>query len=94
MPSPSWHSAEEHAYALLDWMQGPGGRAGEVPARELMQLHLEMCAELFWQQTPWIPVAKAFRKLINDPHHHFCSRDSRRMVVYRHTPSRGAADKK
>ena len=83
MDSPSWHSAEEHAAALLDWMQGPGGRVGEVPARELMQLHIEMCAELFWQQTPWIPVAKGFRKLINDPHHHFASRNSRRVVVYR-----------
>jgi hypothetical protein len=83
MDFPSWHSAEEHADALLDWMQGPGGRVGEVPARELMQLHIEMCAELFWQQTPWIPVAKAFRKLISDPHHHFASRNSRRVVVYR-----------
>jgi hypothetical protein len=26
MDSPSWHSAEEHAAVLLDWMQGPGGR--------------------------------------------------------------------
>ena len=70
MRPPSWHSAEEHADALLDWMQGPGGRVGEVPARELMRLHIEMCAELFWQQTPCDPVAKAFRKLISDPHHH------------------------
>ena len=31
----------------------------------------------------WIPVAKAFRKLINDPRHHLCSRSSRRVVVYR-----------
>lgn len=90
--SPSWHSAEEQAAALLDWMQGPGGRVGEVPARELMGLHIEMCAELFWQQTPWIPVAKAFRKLIDDPHHHYASRNSRRVVVYRipcPAPSRG-----
>ena len=81
--TPSWHSPEEHAAALLDWMQGPGGRVGEVPARELMSLHIEMCAELFWEITPWIPVAKAFRKLINDPHHRHASRNSRRVVVYR-----------
>jgi hypothetical protein len=81
--TPSWHSPEEQAAALLDWLQAPGGRVGEVPARELMSLHIEMCAELFWQQTPWIPVAKAFRKLINDPRHHYASRNSRRVVVYR-----------
>ncbi len=81
--TPSWHSPEEQAAALLDWMQGPGGRVGEVPARELIRLHIEMCAELFWQPTPWIPVAKAFRKLINDPRHHYASRNSHRVVVYR-----------
>ena len=81
--TPSWHSPDEHAAALLDWLQAPGGRVGEVPARELMGLHIEMCAELFWQHTPWIPVAKALRKLINDPRHHYASRNSRRVVVYR-----------
>jgi len=81
--TPSWHSPEEQAAALLDWLQAPGGRVGEVPARELMCLHIEMCAELFWQHTPWVPVARAFRKLINDPHHHYASRNSRRVVVYR-----------
>ena len=81
--TPSWHSPEEQAAALLDWLQAPGGRVGEVPARELMSLHSEMCAELFWQHTPWIPVAKALRKLISDPRHHYASRNSRRVVVYR-----------
>ena len=81
--TPSWHSPEEQAAALLDWLQAPGGRVGEVPARELMSLHIEMCAELFWQHAPWIPVAKAFRKLINDPRRHYASRNSCRVVVYR-----------
>ena len=81
--TPSWHSPEEQAAALLDWLQAPGGRVGEVPSRELMSLHIEMCAEMFWQQTPWIPVAKAFRKLINDPRRRYASRNSRRIVVYR-----------
>ena len=31
-PCPAWHSAEDHAVALLQWMQGLGGRVGEVPA--------------------------------------------------------------
>ena len=66
--SPAWHSPEEHAAALLQWMQGPGGRVGEVPARELMNAYVDMCVELFWEPLPWIPVAKAFRKLICDPH--------------------------
>ena len=80
--SPSWHSPAEHAAALLSWMQRPGGRVGEVPARDLMQAHAEMCIELFWEQLPWIPIAKALRRLINDPRHHLASRNSRRIVVY------------
>jgi hypothetical protein len=47
-----------------------------------MDAHAEMCAELFWEQAPWILVAKAFRRLINDPRHHLASRKSRRVVVY------------
>ena len=81
--SPAWHSAEEHAVALLKWMQGPGGRVGEVPARELMDAHADMCAEQYWEPLPWIPVAKAFRKLIRDPDRRLASRNSRRIVVYR-----------
>ena len=85
-PCPAWHSADEHAVALLQWMQGPGGRAGEVPASELMKAHAEMCAEHFWELAPWIPVAKALRRLIDDPKHHYASRNSRRIVVYRIPP--------
>ena len=80
---PAWHSAADHAVALLQWMQGPGGRVGEVPASELIKAHAEMCAEHFWEPTPWIPVAKAFRKLIKDPNHRYASRNARRVVVYR-----------
>ena len=80
---PAWHSVDDHAMALLQWMQGPGGREGEVPASELMKAHAEMCAEYFWEPKPWIPVAKAFRRLIDDPKHHYASRNSRRIVVYR-----------
>ena len=81
--SPAWHPAAEHAAALLQWMQGPGGRVGEVPARELMNAYVDMCVELFWEPLPWIPVAKAFRKLICDLRRRLASRNSRRVVVYR-----------
>ena len=87
-PCPAWHSAEDHAVALLQWMQDPGGRVGEVPASELMKAHAEMCAEHFWEPASWIPVAKALRRLIDDPKHHYASRNSRRVVVYR-IPQRG-----
>ena len=80
---PAWHSADDHAIALLQWMQGPGGRVGEIPASELMKAHSEMCAEYFWERMAWIPVAKAFRRLIDDTTHHYASRNSRRIVVYR-----------
>ena len=80
--SPAWHPAAEQAAALLHWMQGPGGRTGEVSARELMSAYVDMCVELFWEPLPWIPVARAFRKLICDPHRCLASRNSRRIVVY------------
>jgi hypothetical protein len=79
---PAWHSPEDHAVALLHWLQGPGGRVGEVPASEIMQAHAEMCAEYFWEPAPWIPVAKALRHLLKDPKHRYASRKSRRVVVY------------
>jgi hypothetical protein len=81
--SPDWHSPAEHAAALLNWMQRPGGRVGLVAARELMDAHREMCLELFWDPVPWIPVAKAFRHLINDYDRHYASKDARRILVYR-----------
>src|SRR5688572_16105595 len=56
---PAWHSPEDHAVALLHWLQGPGGRVGEVPASEIMKAYAEMCAEYFWEPAPWIPVAKS-----------------------------------
>jgi hypothetical protein len=87
--SAAWHSPEEHAVAMLRWMQGPGGRTGEVPARDLMSAYVDMCVELFWEPLPWIPVAKAFRKLIRDPRHRLASRNSRRIVVYRIPQSPG-----
>lgn len=79
---PAWHTPEEHAVALLQWMQGPGGRVGEVPASELMKVHAELCSEYFWEPAPWIPVAKALRRLLNEPKHRYASRHSRRVVVY------------
>ena len=89
--SAAWHSPEEHAAAMLQWMQGPGGRTGEVAARELMSAYVDMCVELFWEPLPWIPVAKAFRQLICDPRRRLASRNSRRIVVYRIPRSPGAS---
>ena len=86
-PSPAWHSPEDHAVALLQWMRGPGGRVGQVPASELMKAHADMCAEYFWELVPWIPVARAFRKLLNDPKHRYASHKSRRAVIYLIPPS-------
>ena len=84
---PAWHPPADHAVALLRWMQGPGGRVGQVAASELMKAHADMCAEHFWELAPWIPVAKALRKLLNDPKHRYASHNSRRVVVYLIPPS-------
>lgn len=80
--SPEWRSPTEHAVQLLEWMQRPGGKIGQVPASELMAAHIEMCGELYWEPLPWIPVAKALRRLLNDTSRHYTSRNGRRVLVY------------
>jgi hypothetical protein len=46
IPTQRWVPAEEHATAILDFLQGPGGRTGTITFMEMKQIHAEVCLEL------------------------------------------------
>jgi hypothetical protein len=56
----------EHAAALLDVLQGPGGRTGTIPFDEMEQIHLEVCLEMDFEPIGWVGVGRELRKLIGD----------------------------
>ncbi len=39
-PTRRWADPAEHAAAILEFLQGPGGRTGSIPVEELQQLHI------------------------------------------------------
>ncbi len=54
--------ADHHVEALLDWLQGDGGRTGEILAGEMVLIYGEMCSEIWLAPRPWRSVAAALRK--------------------------------
>jgi hypothetical protein len=61
-----WASPAEHAAALLDFLQGAGGRTGTIPFEEMEQIHLEVCLECDFEAIGWTAVGRELRKLIGD----------------------------
>ena len=54
---------EQHARALLDWLQSPGGLTGEIRSDEVQRIHRDMCLALGWDVRPWNPVAEVLTRL-------------------------------
>ena len=70
------------AKALLQWLQGEGGRTGTIPASEMPSIHEAMCVELDWEAAAWIAVGRELRKLLGqEKEYQYIS--GRRAVVYR-----------
>jgi hypothetical protein len=65
-PTRRWVSPAEHAAALLDFLQGAGGRTGTIPFDEMEQIHLEVCLERDFEPIGWTAVGRELRKLIGD----------------------------
>jgi hypothetical protein len=63
-PTRRWVEPAEHAEAILEFLQGPGGRTGSLPVEELQQLHLEICAERDWELIGWTAVGRELRELL------------------------------
>ena len=63
-PTRRWAEPAEHAAAILEFLQGPGGRTGSLPIDELKQLHLEICAERDWEPIGWTAIGRELRELL------------------------------
>ena len=80
----------EHAAALLNWLQGPGGRTGSIFAHELETMHKDMCAAANWERVGWVAVARELRRLLNARKEYGrCA--GRRLCVYRIPPASAKA---
>ncbi|MDX2205816.1 MAG: hypothetical protein NW223_23900 [Hyphomicrobiaceae bacterium] len=56
---PFARSGQDDAQALLAWLGARGVGNGWIPARLLMQLYVEMCAERGWRAQGWNPIGRA-----------------------------------
>ena len=66
VPTRRWVPPQEHAVAILEFLQGPGGRTGSIPYCELKNLHLEICWERDWEPVGWNAVGRELRRLLKD----------------------------
>ena len=64
LPTRRWADPAEHAAAILEFLQGPGGRTGSLPVDELKQLHVEICAERDWEPIGWTAIGRELRELL------------------------------
>ncbi len=63
-PTRRWADPAEHAAAILEFLQGPGGRTGSIPVEELQRLHIEICIERDWDLIGWTAVGRELRELL------------------------------
>lgn len=86
IPTTQARPPRDHARALLDWLQGPGGRTGSILASELEAIHIEVCCELDWEPIGWIAVGRELRRLIGG-RKEYARSEGRRLCVYRIPPA-------
>ena len=63
-PTRRWAEPAERAAAILEFLQGPGGRTGSIPIDELKQLHIDICLERDWEIIGWTAVGRELRELL------------------------------
>lgn len=61
-----WATPAEHAMAILDLLQGPGGRTGTFTCTALKRVHTDICLEQGFEPIGWTAVGRELRKLIKD----------------------------
>lgn len=76
----------DHATALLEWLQGPGGRTGTILSTELEAVHADLCFELDWEFVGWTAVARELRRLLG-ARKEYIWRDGKRLRAYRIPPA-------
>lgn len=75
-------TASEHAYALLSWLQAPGGLTGEVSAAELKQCHADMCVAYSWSERSWTAVGREVRRILEQPRI-YGTRGGKKVRIYK-----------
>ena len=50
--------------AVLDFLQGPGGRTGTIPFDEMEEIHLDVCLEREFEVIGWTAVGRELRRLL------------------------------
>lgn len=86
----AWLTAAEHARALLDWLQSPGGLTGEISAKDLIDIYENMIMEFRWQPRSWVSVAAELRKTLGG-RKTYATRHGERVRVYR-VPARTSVE--
>jgi len=88
IPTVTAMTTREHAEAVLDWLQGPGGRTGTVLASELIEIHRELCAERNWELKGWAGVGRELRRILGQGKE-YVGRGNDRQRAYRIPPKPG-----
>ena len=75
--------AAEHAAALLEFLQGPGGLVGEITAAEIEASYGDLMIDMQWHPRPWPTVAKALRAALGDARKTYGYRNGQRVRIWR-----------
>jgi hypothetical protein len=81
-----WAPPEEHAALILDHLQGPGGRTGTIPFKEINAIHREACLERNVEPCKWNPVGEELRQLLGGKKTYDYDTNGKRIRVYRISP--------
>ena len=64
LSSRRWATPAEHAMAILDLLQGPGGRTGTFTCTALKRVHTDICLEQGFEPIRWTAVGRELRKVL------------------------------
>ena len=88
IPHLRWVPPVDHAAAILEFRQGPGGRTGTISASEMEQIHLEVCDEYNYEPIGWTAVGRELRRLLGgDRNSYGVDRHGKRVRAYRIAPA-------
>jgi hypothetical protein len=88
VPTRRWVPPPEHAAAIIDFLQGAGGRTGTITAREMAVIHREVCEEYDYEPIGWVAVGRELRKLLGADRNSFApDTNGKRVRVYRIPPA-------
>lgn len=87
VPTRRWAPPAEHAVAILEFLQGPGGRTGTFSVKEMKQVHGDVCDEWDIEQIGWTAVGRELRKLLGGDKTYAPDASGKSVRVYRIPPA-------